>query len=96
MTNSLTTRVLHLSAGSPEGVYAAHHANVGAWLARQIEARLHAHFADRALGREWFAVEAEEAGAALSVLAEKAAEATPHIEFLVWQDKAAARRFARA
>ncbi len=96
MTNCLRQRLWDLSSGNPEGVYAAGSEPVCKWLARQVEARLHVHFADRARGREWFDVSAEEAIAAMATLSEMARTVVGMIEHRIWQDKANARRFARA
>jgi len=95
MTNWLDQRLWSLSSGNPDGVYAAGSEPVCKWLARQVEARLHLHFADRSRGREWFDVPAIEAVAALSELSARARDATVAIARMVPKAKADARRFAR-
>lgn len=81
MTNSVRQRLWDLSSGNPHGVRLLAQRECCHWLARQVERRLHAAFADRAIGREWFDVTLEEVEPVLDQLCAWAAEARQHMPF---------------
>lgn len=63
-------RILAFEAGNPLGLRALHRFATCKGMARQVERRVHELFKDRALGREWFDVHADEAAAAIPGLCE--------------------------
>jgi hypothetical protein len=54
ITDNIARRMSQFQAGNPHAITLAARRSVPAPLARQIERRVHEHFADRAIGREWF------------------------------------------
>lgn len=55
ITQDLEKRVRQFEAGNPRGITVEATRRLPRSLARQVERRLHEHFAGRAIGREWFA-----------------------------------------
>jgi hypothetical protein len=54
ITDNIARRLKEFQAGNPHLIHLAGHRTIPAPLARQIERRVHEHFAERAIGREWF------------------------------------------
>lgn len=54
VADDLARRVREMELGNPHGLTVMAYRTVPRPLVRQIEQHLHAHFAERAVGREWF------------------------------------------
>jgi hypothetical protein len=68
-------RIKQFEAGNPYGLRAVWTHPVGKGMARQVESRVHALFAPKALGREWFEIDAREASLPIPLLCKRSDEA---------------------
>lgn len=60
VANNLENRLRAFSAGNPGALSVIAHRQVNRVMAFQVERRVHDHFRERAEGREWFRITAEE------------------------------------
>jgi hypothetical protein len=72
---NIRQRILAFEAGNPYGLRAVSTHAVPKAMARQVESRVHALFAQHAMGREWFDLESAEAAAPVPALILRAEDA---------------------
>jgi hypothetical protein len=91
IADDLKRRLLQFQAGNPHPIRVAAYRSMPAALSRQVERRVHEHFADRAIGREWFRdldhKEAVPVAQRLINDAEKAVRRWCDDGFFIWADR---------